>query len=190
MCSPTSVPANFSIYHPAIHSCIWNCNRPGVVYSLIPFLIRPRNFDTLFLSFTRNSKSPSSTCISVLPLLSPVRATSIQTLSYCFTEKYLVAGLAAAQITPNVAGSSAVGAGDGSQFITGGCVADADCSSACCADASGVGVCSAEAAQFQNGKNGCGFEDPNAAATIEAAQAQVAQQGFRRVVRKRDARKH
>jgi hypothetical protein len=96
----------------------------------------------------------------------------------------IVASLVAAQITPNVAGAKSVGAGDGSQFITGGCVSDADCSSACCADASGVGVCSAEAAQFQNGKNGCGFDDPNAAATIEAAQAQVAEQGFRRVVRK------
>lgn len=96
----------------------------------------------------------------------------------------IVATLAVAQITPNDAGAANVGAGDGSQFITGGCVADADCDSACCADASGVGVCSAEAAAFQNGKNGCGFEDPNADATIAAAQEQVAEQGFRRVVRK------
>jgi hypothetical protein len=95
----------------------------------------------------------------------------------------LVSALAAAQVTPNVAGSKSVGAGDGSQFITGGCVADADCSSACCADSSGKGVCSAEAAQFQNGKNGCGFADPNADATIAAAQAQVEKQGFKRVVR-------
>lgn len=86
-------------------------------------------------------------------------------------------------ITPNVAGSKNVGAGDASQFTTGGCVSDADCSSACCADASNVGVCSAEAAAFQNGKNGCGFADPNAAATIAAAKTQVAKQGFRRVVR-------
>lgn len=92
--------------------------------------------------------------------------------------------MAVAQITPNNAGAKSVGAGDGSQFITGGCVADADCSSGCCADASGVGVCSAEAAQFQNGKNGCGFVDPNADATIAAAQQQVEEQGFRRVVRK------
>jgi hypothetical protein len=94
-----------------------------------------------------------------------------------------VSALVAAQVTPNVAGSKSVGAGDGSQFITGGCVADADCGSACCADASGKGVCSAEAAQFQNGKNGCGFADPNAAATIAAAKAQVEKQGFKRVVR-------
>jgi hypothetical protein len=89
-----------------------------------------------------------------------------------------VALTATAQITPNNAGARNVGQGNGSQFITGGCVNDADCSSGCCADASGVGVCSAEAAQFQNGKNGCGFVDPNAAATIAAAQAQVERQGF------------
>ncbi|KUJ18511.1 biotrophy-associated secreted protein 2 [Mollisia scopiformis] len=81
-------------------------------------------------------------------------------------------------ITPNNAGAKNVGNGAGAQFITGGCVADADCSSACCANASGVGVCSAEAAAFQNGKDGCGFVDPNAAATIAAAKAQVAKQGF------------
>ncbi|WYZ37213.1 hypothetical protein EsH8_II_000719 [Colletotrichum jinshuiense] len=90
----------------------------------------------------------------------------------------LFAATAFAQITPNKAGARSVGKGDGSQFITGGCVDDADCSSACCADASGVGVCSAEAAQFQNGKNGCNFVDPNRAATIAAAEAQVKKQGF------------
>lgn len=95
-----------------------------------------------------------------------------------------VATLSFAQITPNNAGAKNVGAGNGAQFITGGCVSNADCSSGCCADASGKGVCSAEAAQFQNGKNGCGFSDPNAQATIAAAKAQVAQQGFKRVVRK------
>lgn len=41
-----------------------------------------------------------------------------------------------------------------------------------------MGICSAEGAQFQNGKQGCGFDDPNAAATIAAAQAQVKKQGF------------
>jgi len=93
--------------------------------------------------------------------------------------------MALSQITPNNAGASNVGNGAGAQFITGGCVADADCASGCCADASGVGVCSAEAAQFQNGKNGCGFVDPNAAATIAAAEQQVAEQGFRKVRRVR-----
>lgn len=81
-------------------------------------------------------------------------------------------------ITPNDAGASNVGNGAGKQFITGGCVADADCSSACCANASGVGVCSAEAAAFQNGKAGCNFVDPAAAATIAKAAAQVKKQGF------------
>ncbi|CAI0644561.1 hypothetical protein CGCF415_v001982 [Colletotrichum fructicola] len=99
-----------------------------------------------------------------------VRITLFTTLALAMT--------AFAQIKPNNAGASKVGKGDGSQFITGGCVSDADCSSACCANASGVGVCSAEAAQFQNGKNGCGFDDPNAAATIAAAQAQAKKQGF------------
>ncbi|KAK3346350.1 hypothetical protein B0T25DRAFT_571491 [Lasiosphaeria hispida] len=83
-----------------------------------------------------------------------------------------------AQITPNLAGARNVGGGNAAQFITGGCVNNADCSSACCANASGVGVCSAEAAAFQNGKAGCDFVDPNAAATIAAAKAQVAKQGF------------
>ncbi|GAB1316902.1 Biotrophy-associated secreted protein 2 [Madurella fahalii] len=85
---------------------------------------------------------------------------------------------AMAQITPNNAGARNVGNGQGAQFITGGCVNNVDCASGCCADASGIGVCSAEAAQFQNGKNGCGFVDPNAAATIAAAQEQVERQGF------------
>jgi hypothetical protein len=81
-------------------------------------------------------------------------------------------------ITPNNAGAKNVGLANGEQFITGGCTSDADCSSACCANASNVGVCSAEAAAFQNGKAGCGFVDPNAAATVAAAKAQVAKQGF------------
>ncbi|KAK3314106.1 hypothetical protein B0H66DRAFT_607347 [Apodospora peruviana] len=88
------------------------------------------------------------------------------------------AAAALGQITPNVAGSRNVGNGNGDQFITGGCVNNADCGSGCCANASGVGVCSAEAAAFQNGKNGCDFVDPNAQATIAAAQAQVEKQGF------------
>lgn len=85
-------------------------------------------------------------------------------------------------LAPNNAGAKSVGAGDGSQFTTGGCVSNADCRSACCAEiaTSGVGICSAEAAAFQNTKTGCGFVDPNAAATIAAAKQQVAKQGFRR----------
>ena len=83
---------------------------------------------------------------------------------------------------PNLAGARNVGLGNGSQFITGGCVANADCGSNCCANNSqGKGVCSAEAAALQNDKQGCGFSDPNRAATIAAAKAQVAKQGFKRV---------
>lgn len=88
--------------------------------------------------------------------------------------------VSALALAPNVAGAKDVGNGKNAQFTTGGCVADADCNSACCAQigTDGVGICSAEGAQFQNGKQGCGFTDPNAAATIAAAQAQVAKQGF------------
>ncbi|KAE8831500.1 hypothetical protein HRS9122_09090 [Pyrenophora teres f. teres] len=96
-----------------------------------------------------------------------------------------LAAVSMAQVTPNNAGAKNVGAGNGAQFITGGCVADADCSSACCAQvaSSGAGVCSGVAAANQNGKTGCGFSDPNAATVIAAAKAQVAQQGFKRAVR-------
>jgi hypothetical protein len=90
-----------------------------------------------------------------------------------------------AQVTPNNAGAKNVGAGNGAQFITGGCVSDADCSSACCAQvaSSGAGVCSAEAASNQNGKTGCGFSDPNSAKVIAAAKAQVEKQGFKREIK-------
>jgi hypothetical protein len=88
-------------------------------------------------------------------------------------------------LVPNDAGAKNVGTGTGAQFITGGCVSNADCSSACCSKiaANGLGICSAEAASLQNGKTGCGFSDPNKAAVIKAAEAQVKKQGFRRVVR-------
>jgi hypothetical protein len=68
-------------------------------------------------------------------------------------------------LTPNAAGAKDVGNGKGQQFTTGGCVADADCRSACCAEigVGGIGICSAVGAQHQNGKLGCGFVDPNAA---------------------------
>ncbi|OTB01403.1 hypothetical protein M426DRAFT_25707 [Hypoxylon sp. CI-4A] len=87
---------------------------------------------------------------------------------------------ALAQVTPNDAGAKNVGQGNGQQFITGGCVSDADCQSACCAEveSTGLGVCSAEAASNQNGKLGCGFVDPNAQQTIADAEAQVEEQGF------------
>jgi hypothetical protein len=90
-----------------------------------------------------------------------------------------VAATALAQVQPNVAGAANVGNGQGLQFTTGGCVADADCQEGCCANnGAGTGVCSGIGAEFQNGKQGCGFSDPNAAAAIEAAQAQAEAQGF------------
>ncbi|KEZ40193.1 hypothetical protein SAPIO_CDS9249 [Scedosporium apiospermum] len=91
-----------------------------------------------------------------------VRITLFATLAFAAT--------ALAQAIPNNAGARNVGNGQGQQFTTGGCVADADCQ--------GTGICSGIGAEFQNGKQGCGFVDPNAAATIEAAQAQVEAQGF------------
>ncbi|KKY31157.1 putative biotrophy-associated secreted protein 2 [Diaporthe ampelina] len=92
----------------------------------------------------------------------------------------LAFAVSALALAPNDAGAKSVGAGDGSQFTTGGCVNDADCQSACCAEISdsGLGICSAEAASTQNGKLGCGFVDPNADATIADAEAQVEEQGF------------
>jgi len=96
------------------------------------------------------------------------------------TPPLLVAVSALALVQPNVAGSKDVGNGQNRQFITGGCVADNDCGqAACCADNSQAkGVCSAVAAALQNDKQGCGFVDPNRAATIAAAQRQVEIQGF------------
>ncbi|KAI0018884.1 hypothetical protein F4780DRAFT_793887 [Xylariomycetidae sp. FL0641] len=87
-------------------------------------------------------------------------------------------------LTPNDAGARDVGNGEGAQFTTGGCVSDADCQEGCCAggasDAEGneVGICSGIGAEFQSGKTGCGFEDPNADQTIANAQEQVEEQGF------------
>lgn len=120
----------------------------------------------------------------VLSSLSPEVPSSTLNIGSNLTDKNtlpLVATVGLCQnLTPNNAGASNVGAGDGSQFITGGCVSDADCSSACCAEIedTATGICSAEAASLQNGKQGCGFEDPNADATIAAAQKQVEEQGF------------
>ncbi|KAI0872277.1 hypothetical protein GGS24DRAFT_23406 [Hypoxylon argillaceum] len=94
--------------------------------------------------------------------------------------------LTAFALSPNNSGASDVGNGKGEQFTTGGCIDDADCQTDCCAggataaDGSGdeVGICSAKAAATQNGKTGCGFVDPNSAATLKAAKAQVQKQGF------------
>ncbi|KID99695.1 hypothetical protein MAJ_04161, partial [Metarhizium majus ARSEF 297] len=54
-----------------------------------------------------------------------------------------------------------VGAGNGKQFITGKCLSNADCSTACCAEKNGAGVCSAVAVANADGKTGCGFVGGN-----------------------------
>ncbi|KAJ6443713.1 F-box domain-containing protein [Purpureocillium lavendulum] len=82
------------------------------------------------------------------------------------------------------AGAKNVGNGAGGQFITGACVSDNDCASKCCANQNNQGgVCSGVGAQFQAGKTGCGFNDPNAQQTIAANKSKAGQQGFRRLVR-------
>lgn len=56
-------------------------------------------------------------------------------------------------------GAGNVGAGNGSQFITGQCLSDADCASTCCAgrEGSSTGACSAVLVAEADGKTGCGF---------------------------------
>jgi hypothetical protein len=53
------------------------------------------------------------------------------------------------------AGAKNVGNGKGEQFIGGQCLSTADCASGCCAFP--CGICSGPGAQFQAGKEGCGF---------------------------------
>jgi hypothetical protein len=53
------------------------------------------------------------------------------------------------------AGVKNVGNGKGQQFIGGQCLSTADCASGCCAFP--CGICSGPGAQFQAGKQGCGF---------------------------------
>ena len=53
------------------------------------------------------------------------------------------------------AGDKNVGNGKGGQFIGGQCLGAADCASGCCALP--CGICSGPGAQFQAGKQGCGF---------------------------------
>jgi hypothetical protein len=56
------------------------------------------------------------------------------------------------------AGEKNVGNGAGVQFIGGQCLSAADCASGCCAFP--CGICSGPGAQFQAGKQGCGFGGP------------------------------
>lgn len=78
------------------------------------------------------------------------------------------ASSAAAAAAP---GASSVGAGAGTQFITGACTSDADCASGCCGFNSGK-CAGAVVAQERDG--GCGFGDAqpndNAAQALKGAQ--------------------
>ncbi|KAK1964920.1 hypothetical protein LY78DRAFT_658863 [Colletotrichum sublineola] len=67
-------------------------------------------------------------------------------------------------LTPDPSGEKNVGNGQGAQFIGGACLSSKDCASACCATLNGAGICSGVGAQFQAGKQGCGFGDGDAAA--------------------------
>ncbi|KAI1273021.1 hypothetical protein F5Y07DRAFT_277907 [Xylaria sp. FL0933] len=58
-------------------------------------------------------------------------------------------------VDPNTAGAANVGKGDGSQFITGQCLSDADCASTCCAT---DGKCAARAVvESAQDARDCGF---------------------------------
>jgi hypothetical protein len=59
------------------------------------------------------------------------------------------------------AGAKNVGNGVGRQFIGGQCLGVKDCASGCCALP--CGICSGPGAQFQAGKQGCGFESGHTA---------------------------
>jgi hypothetical protein len=55
----------------------------------------------------------------------------------------------------DVAGDKNIGNNAGTQFIGGRCLSNRDCASNCCARP--CGICSGPGAQFQAGKQGCGF---------------------------------
>ncbi|KAL6909188.1 hypothetical protein GGI43DRAFT_379993 [Trichoderma evansii] len=67
------------------------------------------------------------------------------------------------------AGAKNVGNGNGQQFIGGQCLSSKDCASTCCAFIAGGGQCSGIGAQFQAGKQGCGFGDGGAPPQPSAA---------------------
>src|SRR5262245_51563645 len=73
------------------------------------------------------------------------------------------------------AGDKNVGNGVGRQFIGGQCLGAKDCASGCCALP--CGICSGPGAQFQAGKQGCGFEARGGARNQQPAQAAPANNG-------------
>ncbi|KAJ1329847.1 colipase [Microdochium nivale] len=74
-------------------------------------------------------------------------------------------------LTPDPSGDKNIGNAAGVQFIGGSCLSSADCASTCCAKLSGGGICSGLGAQFQAGKQGCGFGDGGAAPPSSAPSA-------------------
>ncbi|KAK1580170.1 uncharacterized protein LY79DRAFT_316706 [Colletotrichum navitas] len=76
-------------------------------------------------------------------------------------------------LTPDPAGAKNIGNGRGAQFIGGACLNSRDCASACCAILNGAGICSGVGAQFQAGKQGCGFGGGGAAAAPAFPQVAV-----------------
>lgn len=63
-------------------------------------------------------------------------------------------------------GTKNIGNGAAIQFVGGQCLSDADCQQGCCAKP--CGICSGPAANFQNGKEGCGFGGGGSAGTASA----------------------
>lgn len=92
-----------------------------------------------------------------------VHFTSIlTTLALSFAAVQAAPNLAARQLKPDAAGKQNLGNGAGRQFITGQCLSNADCASACCATlpqsgGATIGICSGPAVSFAQGKQGCGF---------------------------------
>ncbi|KXJ93532.1 hypothetical protein Micbo1qcDRAFT_174580 [Microdochium bolleyi] len=65
-------------------------------------------------------------------------------------------------LTADPSGDKNIGNAAGVQFIGGACLSSRDCASTCCATLNGAGICSGLGAQFQAGKQGCGFGDGGA----------------------------
>jgi len=61
-------------------------------------------------------------------------------------------------LKPDPAGEKNIGNGNGSQFITGQCLSNADCGSGCCATLGDIGICSGPDVSTAQGKSGCEFK--------------------------------
>ncbi|KAK1752735.1 hypothetical protein QBC47DRAFT_432460 [Echria macrotheca] len=108
-----------------------------------------------------------------------VQFTSIMgTLALTFAAVQAAPSLYARQGLPDPAGAKNLGNGQGIQFIGGQCNGVEDCASQCCATlpkgGQTIGVCSGPGAQFQAGKQGCGFEAGGGGGGSAAAPAPAA----------------